>query len=130
MSVIFRVSLALVHKWGRGRADGRSEELNPLDRVARLLVVTPDALADRVVTDLAGLLRPGDRLVLNNTRVIPARLSGVRRRVTGQGVAQARIERHTPLSDKRAVSVLCDHQNQPAGRPACRPSGEHGDSRN
>ena len=59
---------------------------------ARLLVVTPDALADRIVTDLAGLLRPGDRLVLNNTRVIPARLAGVRRRVTGQGVAQARIE--------------------------------------
>ncbi|MGQ0564450.1 MAG: tRNA preQ1(34) S-adenosylmethionine ribosyltransferase-isomerase QueA [Gemmobacter sp.] len=55
---------------------------------ARLLVVTPEALADRVVTDLPGLLRPGDRLVLNNTRVIPARLAGVRRR----GEAKARIE--------------------------------------
>ncbi len=59
---------------------------------ARLLVVTPDALADRVVSDLPGLLRAGDRLVLNNTRVIPARLTGVRRRVTGQGEVAARIE--------------------------------------
>ena len=59
---------------------------------ARLLVVSPDALADRIVTDLALLLCPGDRLILNNTRVIPARLTGVRRRATGQGEAVARIE--------------------------------------
>jgi S-adenosylmethionine:tRNA ribosyltransferase-isomerase len=38
------------------------------------------------------LFQPGDRLVLNNTRVIPARLTGVRRRETGQGVVEARIE--------------------------------------
>jgi S-adenosylmethionine:tRNA ribosyltransferase-isomerase len=55
---------------------------------ARMLVVTPDALADRIVSDLPGLLRPGDRLVLNNTRVIPARLMGVRQR----GDAEARVE--------------------------------------
>lgn len=47
---------------------------------ARLLLVQGDALRDLHVTDLPGLLRPGDRLVLNNTRVIPARLSGLRRR--------------------------------------------------
>ena len=58
---------------------------------ARLLVVTHDALADRIVSDLPGLLRPGDRLILNNTRVIPARLTGLRRRVTGQGEVAARI---------------------------------------
>jgi S-adenosylmethionine:tRNA ribosyltransferase-isomerase len=48
---------------------------------ARLLVVRPgDAapLADRVVGDLPGLLRRGDVLVLNDTRVIPAALEGVR----------------------------------------------------
>ncbi len=59
---------------------------------ARMLVVTPGGLADRIVSDLADLLRPGDRLILNNTRVIPARLKGVRRRLTGQGVAEAQIE--------------------------------------
>ena len=59
---------------------------------ARMLVVTPDALADRIVSDLPGLLRPGDRLILNNTRVIPARLMGERRRMTGQGLVEAGIE--------------------------------------
>ncbi|MBS7695681.1 MULTISPECIES: tRNA preQ1(34) S-adenosylmethionine ribosyltransferase-isomerase QueA [unclassified Chelatococcus] len=57
---------------------------------ARLLVVGGPgaALADRVVRDLPDLLAPGDTLVLNNTRVIPARLVGIRRR----GDASARIE--------------------------------------
>jgi S-adenosylmethionine:tRNA ribosyltransferase-isomerase len=44
---------------------------------ARLLVVE-DKLQDRNVRDLPGLLRPGDLLVLNDTRVIPARLTGRR----------------------------------------------------
>lgn len=45
---------------------------------ARLLVVKPDGLADRIVRDLPGLLAPGDVLVINDTKVIPARLSGRR----------------------------------------------------
>jgi S-adenosylmethionine:tRNA ribosyltransferase-isomerase len=44
---------------------------------ARLLMVG-DALADRGMRDLPGLLRPGDALVVNDTRVIPARLTGRR----------------------------------------------------
>ena len=50
---------------------------------ARLLVVDPNGstlLADRTVRDLVDLLRPGDALVLNDTRVIPAALTGVRMR--------------------------------------------------
>jgi S-adenosylmethionine:tRNA ribosyltransferase-isomerase len=48
---------------------------------ARLLVVQPDgSLNDRHVQDLPGLLRPGDVLVFNDTRVIPAQLHGVRMR--------------------------------------------------
>jgi S-adenosylmethionine:tRNA ribosyltransferase-isomerase len=62
---------------------------------ARLLVSAPDGLADHVVADLPDLLRPGDRLVVNDTRVIPARLAGVRRR----GEAVARIEA-TLLADE------------------------------
>ena len=49
----------------------------PRDR-ARLLVVEPESLADRTVADLPALLRPGDLLVVNDTRVIPARLAGRR----------------------------------------------------
>jgi S-adenosylmethionine:tRNA ribosyltransferase-isomerase len=46
---------------------------------ARLLVVRPGApLEDRVVRDLPDLLQPGDQLVVNDTRVIPASLHGRR----------------------------------------------------
>ncbi|PVM94054.1 tRNA preQ1(34) S-adenosylmethionine ribosyltransferase-isomerase QueA [Caulobacter endophyticus] len=52
---------------------------------ARFLVVRPgQALQDRIVRDLPDFLRPGDALVFNDTRVIPARLSGLREgRTTG-----------------------------------------------
>src|SRR5256885_584766 len=56
---------------------------------ARLLVVRPGgALEDRVVRDLPSLLQTGDQLVVNDTRVIPASLSG--RRI-GRG-PETRIE--------------------------------------
>ncbi len=45
---------------------------------ARLLHVGPNGLADAVVRDLADFLRPGDLLVSNDTKVIPARLEGKR----------------------------------------------------
>jgi S-adenosylmethionine:tRNA ribosyltransferase-isomerase len=45
---------------------------------ARMLVVTPDGMADRIVADLPGQLRAGDLLVFNDTRVIPAQLEGRR----------------------------------------------------
>ncbi len=50
--------------------------VSPRD-AARLLVVG-ETLADRGVRDLPALLRAGDILVCNDTRVIPARLSGRR----------------------------------------------------
>ncbi len=59
---------------------------------ARLLVAEGDMITDAVVRDLTQWLRPGDRLVLNDTKVIPARLSGARTRESAQGVTQAQIE--------------------------------------
>ncbi|UMA66165.1 tRNA preQ1(34) S-adenosylmethionine ribosyltransferase-isomerase QueA [Roseivivax marinus] len=59
---------------------------------ARLLVAEGDAITDAVVRDLGDWLRPGDRLVLNDTRVIPARLSGTRTREGAEGRTEARIE--------------------------------------
>src|SRR6056297_2188742 len=59
---------------------------------ARLLVADGGQIMDSVVRDLGQFLRPGDRLVLNDTAVIPARLSGLRARQTAQGVTEARIE--------------------------------------
>jgi S-adenosylmethionine:tRNA ribosyltransferase-isomerase len=45
---------------------------------ARLLLVEDEELSDRAVSDLPGLLSPGDVLVFNDTRVIPAQLEGRR----------------------------------------------------
>ena len=59
---------------------------------ARLLVAGPDGMSDAHVFDLPSVLRPGDRLVLNDTRVLPVRLTGMRHRATDTGSGQARIE--------------------------------------
>ncbi len=59
---------------------------------ARLLAVGA-ALADHVVADLPGLLAPGDLLVANDTRVIPAQLSAHR------GAARIGLTLDRPLPD-------------------------------
>ncbi|MCX7644708.1 MAG: tRNA preQ1(34) S-adenosylmethionine ribosyltransferase-isomerase QueA [Rhodobacteraceae bacterium] len=59
---------------------------------ARLLVAEGDRIRDLIVRDLPEVLRPGDRLILNDTKVIPARLTGTRHRRTGQGAAAAKVE--------------------------------------
>ncbi len=59
---------------------------------ARMLVAEGDAITDAHVTDLGQWLRPGDRLVLNNTKVLPARLTGYRRRDGAAGPSEAKIE--------------------------------------
>lgn len=45
---------------------------------ARLLLVEGNRISDRQVLDLSDLLRPGDVLLFNDTRVIPAQLEGHR----------------------------------------------------
>ncbi|WP_221792672.1 tRNA preQ1(34) S-adenosylmethionine ribosyltransferase-isomerase QueA [Aquisediminimonas sediminicola] len=45
---------------------------------ARMLVLNGDATSDQSVSDLPDWLRPGDCLVFNDTRVIPAQLQGTR----------------------------------------------------
>ena len=52
---------------------------HPLEpREAARLLHVGSALADRTIADLPDLLRPGDLLVTNDTKVIPARLTGKR----------------------------------------------------
>jgi S-adenosylmethionine:tRNA ribosyltransferase-isomerase len=56
--------------------------VSPRD-AARLLVVEPgtrEPFADKTMIDLPGLLGPGDALVFNDTKVIPAELRGTRTR--------------------------------------------------
>ena len=69
---------------------------------SRLLVVDGDSREDRRFSDLPGLLRAGDLLVLNDTRVIRARLRGRKptggrvemllERITGSRTATAQIK--------------------------------------
>ena len=54
-----------------------SHPAEPRD-AARLLDLRRDTLVDRIVSDLPDLLGQGDLMVVNNTRVIPARLDGRR----------------------------------------------------
>ncbi|HEY0183602.1 MAG TPA: tRNA preQ1(34) S-adenosylmethionine ribosyltransferase-isomerase QueA [Rhodopila sp.] len=53
------------------------EPVRPRD-AARMLHVRPDALSDLTIRDLPSLLRPGDILVANDTRVFPAQLQATR----------------------------------------------------
>ncbi len=61
---------------------------------ARLLIVKPEApLEARTVDDLPELLSPGDTLVFNDTRVIPARLFGARERNGSSAAVEATLHR-------------------------------------
>lgn len=70
---------------------------------SRLLVLRDGVVEDRLFADIAELLQPGDLLVMNNTRVIPARLFG--QKDTG-GKVEVLVERvldeHQVLAHVRA----------------------------
>lgn len=79
---------------------------------ARLLVVDPSApapLSDRTMLDLPDLLAPGDALVFNDTKVLPAELRGIRRRPG----AEAKVA--VTLTER-----LDDHRWRALARPAKR----------
>ncbi len=60
---------------------------------ARLLVAKGDKINDSFVDNLPKFLKSGDRLVLNDTKVLPARLNGFRNRSTdGNKISSAKIE--------------------------------------
>ena len=62
---------------------------------ARLLHIGQSGLQDRMVGDLAALLRPGDLLVFNNTRVLPLQLEARR------GAARIELTLHQALGQGR-----------------------------
>ena len=67
---------------------------------ARLLDLDGTTIHDRIIRDLPSLLRPGDLLVVNNTRVIPARLAG-RRGEAGIGIT---LHKHEGGADWQAFA--------------------------
>ncbi len=71
----------------------------------RLLVMdrVTGALEDRVFRDIAEYLRPGDLLVANETRVMPARLLGAKRGTGGAAEVFLLRQHGTPLDNKSAL---------------------------
>jgi S-adenosylmethionine:tRNA ribosyltransferase-isomerase len=94
----------------------------PERSASRLLVVPPGegAFQDRHVRDLPELLRAGDLLVFNDTRVIPARLYGAK---DSGGRVEILIERLLP--DNRALAQIgASKSPKPGGRIAIDGGGE------
>jgi len=93
------------------------------ERSASRLLVVPGAgapLEDRQVRDLDALLQPGDLLVFNDTRVIPARLFG--QKETG-GRVEILIERLLPENQARA-QVGASKSPRPGSRIALDAGGQ------
>ena len=94
----------------------------PERSASRLLVVPPQgaAFVDQQVRDLVQWLRPGDLLVFNDTRVIPARVFG--QKETG-GRVEILIERLLPNNCARA-QVGASKSPKPGSRIALDAGGE------
>lgn len=73
---------------------------------ARMLVVRAErsTFEDRLIRDLPDYLRPGDALVVNDTRVIPARLTGVRVRDGNVARIEATLVRREGSNVWRALA--------------------------
>ncbi|MGI8561917.1 MAG: tRNA preQ1(34) S-adenosylmethionine ribosyltransferase-isomerase QueA [Luteimonas sp.] len=95
----------------------------PERSASRLLVVRPGegGFEDRRVRDLPDLLAPGDLLVFNDTRVIPARLFG--QKAGSGGRVEILIERLLPGNEARA-QVGASKSPKPGGRIALDDGGE------
>lgn len=77
---------------------------------SRLLELGPDgALSDWHFADLPGLLRPGDLLVVNDTRVLPARLYGAK---ASGGRIEMLLER-VLSADEALVQLRSSHAPKP-----------------
>ncbi|MFN4279655.1 tRNA preQ1(34) S-adenosylmethionine ribosyltransferase-isomerase QueA [Thermosynechococcus sp.] len=78
------------------------QPVSPRDH-ARLMVVARDTATDHYFYELPQLLQAGDLLVLNDTRVIPARLMGQKVGSSGRPVEVFLLEE---LSDRRWLALV------------------------
>ncbi|MBS0410842.1 MAG: tRNA preQ1(34) S-adenosylmethionine ribosyltransferase-isomerase QueA [Proteobacteria bacterium] len=85
----------------------------PRDAARLLSVEAGGAFRDLKVSDLPSLLRPGDALVFNQTRVIPARLAG--RRVREESVVAVEATLHRRLSPSRWTAFMRPGKRLKAG---------------
>ena len=76
---------------------------------ARLLVAKANKVDDSTVNDLPKYLKPGDRLVFNDTKVIPARSNGVRNRLIDN---ETKVDYATHIFAK-ALDEMVDYLDSP-----------------
>lgn len=102
------------------------EPCRPRD-ASRLLVLPRKRgeISHRRFSDLAGLLRPGDLLVLNDTRVVPARLRG-RKAGTGGQVELLLLQPAAEQPSEKAVFYRCLGQPAKSLKPGTRLSFDAG----
>ncbi|WP_404480954.1 tRNA preQ1(34) S-adenosylmethionine ribosyltransferase-isomerase QueA [Novosphingobium sp. BL-52-GroH] len=85
----------------------------PRDAAKMLVVDGQGDFLDRQVCDLPGALRPGDVLVFNDTRVIPAQLEGVR--PSAQGEARIGATLHKRIDLRRWQAFIRNAKRLKAG---------------
>jgi S-adenosylmethionine:tRNA ribosyltransferase-isomerase len=72
---------------------------------AKMLVVRPgEPLLDRYVTDLLDILQPGDVLVVNDTKVLPAELKGTRIRGDNRSTVSFNLHKRVDAKTWRAFA--------------------------
>ncbi|NET53730.1 MAG: tRNA preQ1(34) S-adenosylmethionine ribosyltransferase-isomerase QueA, partial [Merismopedia sp. SIO2A8] len=74
------------------------------------VVRSPQGILHQHFFDLPQFLQPGDLLVLNNTRVIPARLYG--HKLKSDASAHKREEQQPPSSEPRSLETVADRANR------------------
>lgn len=95
---------------------------SPRDSARMLVSGRVGPFADRLVRDLPSLLRRGDMLVFNDTRVIPAQLEGVRSG-TGQSGARIGATLHKRLDLRRWQAFVRNAKRLREGDRIAFPSG-------
>ena len=76
----------------------------PRDSARMLVVGRGEPLADRHVTDLTDILRPGDVLVVNDTKVLPAELKGTRIRGENRSSVSFNLHKRVDRNTWRAFA--------------------------
>jgi len=89
--------------------------VSPRD-ASRLLHVHGDSVSDRVVRDLPDLLRPGDLLIANDTKVIPAQLFGTRSARAGGEPVAVEVTLHKQLERETGGDIYWKAFLRPAKR--------------
>lgn len=91
------------------------EPIEPRDKARLLVSRTSNEIIDGSITDLPSLLNPGDLIIVNNTKVLPARISALRKtggkaeifllNRIGAGIWEALVKPSAKIADGEKLTV-------------------------